>query len=142
VRFLQENAQQDEKVFAWPKYTNFPLMFYLGDKIKMSCLLDANTTLPPAKIRELNAPLTVEENFPDWIILFRLKSDSKEILDYFSRAHVEEMREVQFNYRQFKLLDVYGVNTTRPELPWHNFGPKTDYDSKSDAVYIFKKMNN
>jgi 4-amino-4-deoxy-L-arabinose transferase-like glycosyltransferase len=139
VRFLRENAQQDDAVFAWPECTNFPLMFYLGEKVKMSCLLDADTTLPPAKIRELNAPLLAEENFPDWIILFRLNSDGKEILDYFSRAHIEEMREVQFNYRQFKLLDVYGVNTTRPELPWHSFVPVTDFQRETDAVYVFKK---
>jgi hypothetical protein len=142
VRFLGENAQQDEKVFAWPECTNFPLMFYLGEKVKMSCLLTSLTTLPPAKIRELNAPLTVEENFPDWIIFSRLLADGKKLLEHFSRVHIEEMREVQFNYRLVKVLDIYGDDTTRPELSLHSFGPKTDYNRKNEAVYVFKKIGN
>jgi hypothetical protein len=117
-------------------------MFYLGEKVKMSCLLDANTTLPSAKIRELNAPLTVEENFPDWIVFFRLLADGKNFLERFSRVHIEEMREVRFNYRLVKVLDVYGDDTTRPELSLHSFGPKTDYNRKNEAVYVFKKIGN
>jgi hypothetical protein len=139
VRFLRENAQQDDMVFVYPEHTNYPLMSYLGDKVRMCCLLDTTTILPLAKIRELNAPLLIGENFPDWIIFFRLFLNDQEILDHFSRPHIKEMRQVQFDYQLVKLLDVYGGDETRPELPCHSFGPKTEFDREGDAVYVFKK---
>ena len=139
VRFLQENAQQDDKVFAWPDCTNYPLMFYLGDKVKMCCLLNAQTTLPPAKTGNLSAPLMAEENFPDWIVFFRWLPGDKELLKHFSRPYVQEMRQVQFRYRSVKLIYVYGEDTTRPELSLHSFGPKTNYNRKNEAVYVLKK---
>jgi len=139
VQFLQKNAQQDDMVFVWPEHTNYPLMFYLGDKVKMCCLLDAKTTLPLTKIRELNAPLMIEENFPDWIIFFGLSVESKEKLGYLSRPHIQGTQQVQFNYKLVKLLDVYAADNTRPELPWHSFGPITDFSRRSNAVYVFKK---
>jgi hypothetical protein len=142
VRFLRENAQQDDMVFAYPEYTNYPLMFYVGDKVKMCCLLDEDTPLPLMKIKNLNAPLLIGENFPDWIVFFFLAPGDKGIPDYFSRPHIQEMREVQFDYRFVKLLDVCGMDTTRPELPLHSFGPKTDYNRKNEAVYVFKKIGN
>ncbi len=142
VRFLQENAQQDDMVFAWPDCTNYPLMFYVGDKVKMCCLLNSKTTLPLTKIRSLDAPLLLNENFPDWIIFFSWLPVDKKFLDHFSRPHIEEMRQVQFNYRAVKLLDVYGEDTTRPEPLLHRFGPKTDFNRENEAVYVFKKMDN
>jgi len=103
------------------------------------CLLNSSTTLPLAKIRELKAPLMIGENFPDWIIFFRLSLENKKILECFSRTHIEKMRRVKFDYRPVRVLNVYGDDTTRPELPWHSFGPITDFSRESEAVYVLKK---
>jgi len=139
VRFLQENAQQDDMVFGRPECINYPLMFYVGDKIKMCCLLNTKTTLPMTTIRNLNAPLMTKENYPDWIIFFRLLPGDKKLLDHFSRPHTEQSEQVQFDYQMVKLLDVYGENTTRPELTWHRFSPVTDFSRENNAVYAYKK---
>jgi hypothetical protein len=141
VRFLQENVKQDEKVFVWPEYTNYPIMFYMGDKIKICCTLDLQSDIPLNKIRSFNAPLLMEENFPDWIILFGLFPETNQIISHFSRQHSQEGQQVKFAYKLVRVLDVYWLDTTRPELPWHSFRPKTDFDRQSESVYIIRRFS-
>ena len=139
VRFLEKNAGQDDKVFACPEYASYPLMFYLGRQVKMCCLLDSQTTLPMTKVKGLGSPLLLEENFPDWIVFLGLLSKSEGVLEYFSRLHIQGAEQVQFYYYMVETLDVYDTDTSRPELPWHRFGPVTSFDRQSRAVYILKK---
>lgn len=141
VRFLQENAKQDETVFVWPEFANYPIMFYMGDKIRMCCTLDSQSSIPLNKIRNFNAPLLIEENFPDWIILFALLPETNQYLSYFSRQHLQEGQQVKFIYKLVKVLDVYWLDTARPELQWHSFRPKTDFNRQSEAVYIFERFS-
>jgi hypothetical protein len=141
IRFLRENVKQDEKVLAWPRYANYPLMFYAGDKIKICCTLNAESLIPLSEIRKLDAPLLLEENFPDWIILFGLFPDRNEPLSYFSRPHPEQEQQVKFVYKLVDVLDVYWYDTSKPELQWHLFGPKTDFDRQTEAVYIMRRFN-
>ena len=41
VDYLRNNARQDDLVFAWPEYTNYPIMYYLGNRVKLCCLLNS-----------------------------------------------------------------------------------------------------
>jgi len=63
VEFLLESAAQDDLVYASPEYCNYPLMFYTGDKFRFCCLLNARTLLPVETVRNLPAPLFIEEHF-------------------------------------------------------------------------------
>jgi hypothetical protein len=114
-------------------------MFYTGDKFRFCCLLDARTPLPVETVRNLTAPLFMEEHFPDWFIAFGAQRTASKSLKYFSRTRTRNGEVVQFDYHLVKTLDVYWFDTSRPELPWHSFGPKTDFDRRFEGVYIFKK---
>jgi hypothetical protein len=138
VQFLSENVKQDEKVFAWPEYANYPIMFYLGDKVKMCCTLYSTSHIPQDTIESLNAPLLVDENFPDWFILFGMDSRADERISFFSREHLYEGQQIQLSYRLVKVLDVYWFDSSRPELPWHTFGPRTGFDRQREAVYVMR----
>ena len=140
IRFLEKNAKYDESVFVWPEYPN-PIIFYIGDKVRICCTLGRSSFIPLSRIKELNAPLLWEENFPDWIILLGLPPDTNKPLSYFSRPHLYQGRELKFVYKLVGTLDVFWVDTTRPEPSLHNFGPKTDFDRRTEAVYVMRRFS-
>lgn len=137
--FLLRNARQDDSVLAAPDYLDYPIQFYAGDKIRLCGQLDDRTPLPLARVRRLNAPLFMEESFPNWIICFGAQPDTRDMLNYFGRSHTEAGKPARWSYRLAQVLDVYGGETQRPELPWHSFGPRQDFDRRSQAVYIFQR---
>jgi hypothetical protein len=141
AQFLEQNAQQDDLVRAYPEYANRPLMFYVGHRVRFCCLLNQNTPLPREVLRKLNAPLFTDENFPQWFITFARRKETLDILEYFSREHVEDGETVQYEYRHDATLNVYWGQTQRPELPVHSFGPRINFDPQVEAVYIFKRIN-
>jgi len=141
VAFLQNQARPNDTVFAYPEFMNYPLMFYLGGKVRFCGLLAYDTKLPKDTLKKLNAPLFREENFPDWIVSFGAHGEVRELLTYFSRAHTENGRKMRYRYQLVEILDVYWQQTQRPELLWHSFGPVRDFDRRFEAVYVFKKIS-
>lgn len=139
VDFLSQNAKQDDLVYAYPEYSNYPLMFYTTDKLKFCSLLNYKTPLAVDKVRKLSSVLFIEENFPDWFVMFGKHLEAMDLLGYFSRPHQKDGREVRFNYNLAAVLNVYWLDMTRPELPWHNFGPRKNFDRNIEAVYIFRR---
>lgn len=143
VKYLSENAAQDELVFSYPDFENYPLIFYLGSKLKFCCTLFSNT--PPKveqKLKECAPYLFMKngyENYPDWFISFGYLNNSKRFLKVFSAPHIKNRKSEKFEYVRVAIPDVYYFDTSRPELFWHSFGPKTDFDPKVDGVYIFKR---
>ncbi len=140
VRYLETHAHQDDSVWCIPNNNSYSVMYYLGDKLKFCCGLDYQTHLPLEVIRKLKAPLFVEENFPDWIIAYGSQNEIPGLLNFFSRIHKENGINVEYSYHLIKVLDVYFEDRSRPEFPWHSFGPTKNYDKRYQAVYIFKKM--
>jgi len=78
---------------------NYPLMFFLGGKVRFCGLLAYDTKLPKDTLKKLNAPLFREENFPDWIVSFGAHGEVRELLTYFSRAHTENGRKMRDRYQ-------------------------------------------
>jgi len=138
VRFLETHAAQDDLVFAFPEYNNYPLMFYVGDKVRICCTLDRSSPIPVERVRSLNAPYLIDENFPDWLIAFGGDPSLVRLLQFFSRPHVRGGRSVRLEYSLFRVIDVYCLDTSRPELPWHRFVPIKDFDRNREAVYVFR----
>jgi hypothetical protein len=141
IAFFRQNARQDDLVATWPEHTNNPILFYLGDKVRLCCLLDKHTSLPMETVEELErsgAPLLADRHYPDWIVFFGRHKVCQDILTYFSRTHVRNAESVRMDYRPVAALDIYCYDTQRPELHLHSFGPKADFDRRTEAVYIFK----
>jgi 4-amino-4-deoxy-L-arabinose transferase-like glycosyltransferase len=139
--YLRQNAQQDDSVFAWPTHNSFPIMFYLGDKVRLCGLIDFQTTLPMEKVEALErtgAPLQVNRHFPVWIVFFGVHSGSEKFLPFFSRTHAQDGKSVRMDYGMARLLNVFWFDTSRPELHLHNFGPQVDFNLYSNGVCIFK----
>jgi hypothetical protein len=139
VRFLDENAGANDTVYAYPEHANYPLMFYTGDKLRFGCLLNKDTHLDGAVVASLDAPLLIEENFPDWIVSFGTHSELAERIAYFSRPHERDGNTTKYRYTLSEVLDVYFADTHRPEIMWHSFGPRRRFDRQSEAVYIFRR---
>jgi hypothetical protein len=139
VNYLATHAQQDDSVWCLTNGNAYPIMFYLGDKLKFCCILNYQTHLPLDVIRKLNAPLLVDENFPDWIIIYGTQPKIPVLLKFFSRVHKENGVNVEYSYDLIDALDIYWEDRSRPELNMHSFGPQQKYDMRYEAVYIFKK---
>jgi 4-amino-4-deoxy-L-arabinose transferase-like glycosyltransferase len=141
ARFLQRNTQQDELILTFPLHTNYPIMFYTGDKLLFCCTLDNNTRLPRERLAQLHAPLFIAQHRPDWFVAFGYSPMTVQLLAFFSQSHQDDgSHHGQEHYRLVEILDVYWDDTNRPELPWHSFGAKTDFDRRSEAVYVFKRV--
>ena len=141
AKFLQSRARQDESVFACPDFMNKPLCFYLGDKLRFAGCLNCRTPLPLETLRQLKAPLFLEENFPDWIVAFGWQAHAENAVEYFSRPYQHGGRTSCFAYRQTVMLDVFCSQTQRPELHWHNFGPLRDFDPHLFGVSILRRSD-
>ena len=137
--FLARNARDEEIVYAWPEYCNYPLMFYQGDRLRFGCLLNRDTHLGLDRVRKLDAPLLIDRNVPDWYIAFGIQRGTNDRLKFFQRPATLDGRLVHYSYQLVETLDVFWAETARPELQLHSFGPETRHDPKSEAVYIYKR---
>jgi hypothetical protein len=147
IAFLRQHARQDDVVFTCPEYASLPLEFYLGDKIKIGCMLSPQTPLPVETVEELEkagAPFLNDEHCPDWIVFFGLQDREwrpypwQEVLAYFSETHEVNGKLVWMCYQEMMPLDIYCYDTQRPELYLHSFGPVSDFDHKTESVHIFR----
>lgn len=141
VKYLKKHAQQDDLVYALPEYFNYPLMFYAGNRVKICCLLDERGRFSKKDLRNLNAPLFVDEHFPHWIIAFGLHHKNLlPAIQFFSRPRNQGRKTRQYRYKQVAVLNVYWFQTQHPELRVHSFGPRTDFDPRTRGVYVFKRF--
>jgi len=56
------------------------------------------------------------------------------------RTQEENGQTAQYAYRPLpRPINRYYFATQRPELHWHTFGPKTNFDRDYQAVYVFQR---
>ncbi len=139
VEFLDKNAPSDATVYAAPTYMNYPMMFYLSDKIRFAALLNRQSPLAPSVLAPLKAPLFEEENFPQYVIGFGIQDELLQKLQFFSRRHLEAERAAFYPYKAVANLPIYFGQTQRPELWNHTFGPRALADAQAESVYVFQR---
>ena len=100
------------------------LIFYVGDHVRFCCILDETTPLPKDKIAELDAPLYIEQNTPDWIVGF----------GGLRQGTVEQFAA---SYDVVAKLKVHPYPTQRPELNLHAFSP---LDPGDRGVFILRRQ--
>ena len=140
VEFVKSNLKQDALIAVEPEFCAYPLMFYLDDQVRFCCLLNTNTPLPRSSLDRLEAPLFVEEHYPDWLIAFGSTQQTAQLAQHFCRIHRENDRDITYSYRLEKNLNTFWFDTSRPELPLHTFGPKNDFDPGLESVYVFRRL--
>ena len=121
--YLLTHAKQDDLVYVPGFKDGGALIFYGGDRVLYGCTLDENTPLPKKKVAELEAPLYIEHNTPDWIVNF---------------GEVRQRTVEQFTaiYEVAAKIKVYPYPTQRPELNLHAFSPLHPGNS---GVYILRR---
>ena len=140
IGFLDACAKPDDLVCAVPDFMNYPLMFYRGSQWRFCCLLDRQTHLPASVVQALNAPLSVDSNFPDWLVVFRSDRMSEALLRHFSRPHSSDGKTVRFSYEPVATMRVDGRETQRPELCWHSFWPIPPNEKTNTARILQKRV--
>ena len=135
--FLRANAKQDDTVWYFPDFMGKPLLYYVGDKIKLRGTLDRNTILPKEAIAKLPPDIFIENLFPNWAIAFGRSNEVQMTVRAFSR--VVPGTGTAYRYSLVKVVDVYWDQTQRPEILWHNFGPWRGFDKQRESVFIFKR---
>jgi 4-amino-4-deoxy-L-arabinose transferase-like glycosyltransferase len=142
VRFLRDNASQDDIVYALPEYTLNSIHFYLGDVLKIHGILRHPVALPQESLKSINAPLFIDDTAPNWFISFGLRMETSKMLLFFSRGNYHYGCYLAYSLcTSYKTrLNVYWRNMTRPELPWHSFGPVKDFDERIEAIYVFQRQ--
>ena len=122
--YLLTHARQDDLVYVPGFADGGTLIFYVGDRVLYCCTLDENTPLPREKVAELEAPLYIGHNTPDWIIGF---------------GGLRQVTVEQFaaSYEVVAKLKVHFYPTQRPELNFHAFSP---LDPGASGVYILRRV--
>jgi hypothetical protein len=142
ARFLDSYASHDDLVYSPTPHRLTSLMFYNGDKVRICCILDKYTSLPRDKLAELDAPLFLETNYPNWIIAYGYFPGTEEIFSFFAGVGRSGEGTDRYYYRHVATLNIYWYYTQRPELAVHRFGPYTEFDSsRGEAVYIFRRFS-
>lgn len=142
INYLIKNTAQDDYVFIYPDYATYPLMFYLSQKLKFCGLLyDEASPAITEKMKKLAPFLFInDDNYPKWIITLGINEKAKQILGHFARPHKNNGKDEQFKYKLINVFSIFYLDTSRPEVFWHNFRPTRGFDANTDSIYIFEKI--
>ena len=120
--YLLEHAGRDDRVYVPAFNSREALMFRVGHHVRFCCVLDQTTHLPQATVEALDAPLYLEKNRPDWVVVF----DSRLL---------KGMVNLELLYVLTEKLDVHWYQTQRPEINFHAFEPLP----ARHGVYVFRR---
>jgi hypothetical protein len=142
VRYLDANAKPDDVVYCVPEYAINVIHSYLGDKLRMQGLLRPGTPLSGQALANIDGPKFITDRYPNWFISFGLQNETAQMLQQFSQGPYSYGCDEAFSSCSYAArLDVFYLDMTRPELPWHNFGPVTRFDPNTSAVYVFRRQS-
>ncbi|MEM8953023.1 MAG: glycosyltransferase family 39 protein [Verrucomicrobiota bacterium] len=137
--YLNEHANQDDIVYVVPDYETYPLMFYLGDRIKLAGIL-TDSSPPKAQIPGDPDYLYTERAAPDWIVFYGLHVDPGQLAGYFGRQRESDTSSTATKYTLATILDTYWGNTQKPEPAAHQFTPITDFDPAKEGIIILRRV--
>jgi len=135
--YLRANSRQDDTLWFYPDWMGKPLMYYIGDRIKLRGILDQNTFLPKPAAERLEPDFFIENVFPNWVVSFGRHQEVNSTVAGFCRTLPGT--NTAYHYTRVKVIDVYWDQIQRPELAFHSFGPWHGFDKAAGSVYIFKR---
>ena len=108
--YLLEHADRDDLVYVPSFNSREALTFRIGHHVRLCCVLDKNTHLPRAAVEALGAPLYIEEDTPEWIVVFDHRLEKLK-------------KRIEPHYAVVEKLDVHWYQTQRPEINFRAFAP-------------------
>jgi len=131
VDWICQNVAEGESLWVVPDYAAYPLMFQAPNAIYAWQLRYP----PQEQFKDLAEIHFRGRVAPDTIIVFgpRVGPLRKVLKQWENGGH---------RYTQVATIDTYWDDGTRPELFWHTFGPVSDFDRNTEAVFVFRRRTN
>ena len=131
--YLKQNAKQDDSILIFPEYMRVPIIFYTGSYIKVCCQLNKKTKLPIKEIELLDKDIFIENAVPDWIIAFGPYGTelSSFMINQYSKNGIEYNKD---------MINVYWADETYPEILFHRYKEKVDFNPEKEGIFIFKRV--
>lgn len=126
--YINKNFKNRTKILTIPGYHNTVFLRYVADKIEITNTLDQNTPLSKEVVKNLGMDcLYIGNCKPEYIFQFGTE---------------DKLDPYPYTAKDYKYIDTipiyaFGIDISRPELFWHSFGPKKDFDLKTEALYIY-----
>ena len=128
IEYINTHFTKRTRILTVPGFHNTVFLRYVSDKIEITNTLDAHTPLSKTVVDSLGMQcLYIGKCKPEYIFLFGNYGD----LDAYPYGAKD--------YQYIDTIDVFasGIDITRPELFWHSFGPKKNFNKEKDALYVF-----
>jgi hypothetical protein len=128
ARWINDHVPAHASIWVIPDYMRYPLMYHAPAPLYAWQLV-----WPPAgQFRNLPPIHFAERLPPDYVLAF---GPSVEL----ARNSMRSFSQVNVAYEPAALLDIYCLDTFRPELFLHDFEPVTNFDRNTEAVYAFRR---
>jgi hypothetical protein len=128
ANWIRENFRERESVWVVPDFAAYPLMFHAPAPTYAWQLI-----WPPAKeeFKSLAPIHFIGQEAPDYIVAFGPATKlAQEAIASWNRPEIQ--------YAPVERLGFFWKDMHRPELFWRTFGPITDYDLGTEAIYVFR----
>lgn len=126
--WIQNHLTKQESVWVMPSYATYPLMFHAPEPTYAWQLPEE-----AEPFEGLSAIHFMHRIPPDYVIAFGPYIENV-------RREFRVLAERGVHYAQIQQIDQYWYDLTRPELFWHSFDKIENYSRTSEAIYIFKRI--
>jgi 4-amino-4-deoxy-L-arabinose transferase-like glycosyltransferase len=127
---VNQNTKPYETVFVWPDYMTYPLMYHAP---RATYAWQIKSPGRDPQLQNLAPIHYFGQGAPDLVILFGLHDPA--IMDALRSAAGGK------DYTLVDRLNCFWVPLQRPELFFHSFTPITDFNTNSEAIFVFRRPN-
>ena len=133
LKYMQTHAKQDDVVFIRPYYYAHPIRYYLGDFLRICCILSGSSPLSE-RFEKTHPWLLSEKARPKWIISYG---------GALSAAEITQLKQIG-DYRLVISLPVFepGFSPYRPEPVLHLYSHSLKELARANPdqqVYIYRR---
>jgi hypothetical protein len=130
IQWINDHVPEGGSVWVTPDYSTYPLMFH-APRALYAWQLDW-----PPRPDFAGLPLIHFKGRqpPDYLVDFGPNLGEVE-------QTVQGMNRPDISYQLAATINVLGRDFYRPELIWRSFKTNTDFDPRTQAVYIFQRTN-
>ena len=128
VKWIKHNVAERASVWVVPDYAAYPLMYHAPNPTYAWQL-----TWPPVKeeFKQLAPIHFIGQVPPEYIVAFGPATE-------LARDSIASWNRPELQYALVATIDFFWKDQHRPELFWRTFQPITQYDRKTEAIYIFE----
>jgi hypothetical protein len=131
VKWIEDNVNKGESIYVEPDHMMYPLMYHAPQPVYAWQL-----KYPPQKQFASLPPIHFAGQIaPDYIVVFGFyKEQMDRFIDSLKREHA-------LDYRLIKVLDIFWADQTRPEILLRSFHTIKNFDRRTEAVYVYRRVN-